>query len=138
MHTHVHVQDFWIALFRKQVDKLQTNYKVRTKGVGFFCLLTRKPAVGSSNTQYSQGIYVLHDYSFRWISRLSKPETDITVGSTSSASSSTASPSSSTKAPRPSLSSQPSPSSSPAAETSIIEHGKLYAAFASGLSSPTL
>jgi len=37
-------KDFWIALFRKQVDKLQTNYK---------------------------GIYVLHDFQFRWLYRVS-------------------------------------------------------------------
>jgi len=37
-------KDFWIAVFRKQVDKLQTNYK---------------------------GIYVLHDFNFRWLARIS-------------------------------------------------------------------
>jgi len=37
-------KEFWSALFKKQVDKLQTNYK---------------------------GIYVLHDMSFRWIQHLS-------------------------------------------------------------------
>lgn len=36
-------KEFWTALFKKQVDKLQTNYK---------------------------GVYVLHDMSFRWIQHL--------------------------------------------------------------------
>eukprot|EP00456_Euglypha_rotunda_P049507 TRINITY_DN39716_c0_g1_i3.p1 TRINITY_DN39716_c0_g1~~TRINITY_DN39716_c0_g1_i3.p1 ORF type:complete len:153 (+),score=30.86 TRINITY_DN39716_c0_g1_i3:141-599(+) len=39
-------RDFWLAVFRKQVDKLQTNYR---------------------------GIYVLHDFNFRWLARLSYP-----------------------------------------------------------------
>ena len=36
-------KEFWMVLFRKQVDKLQTNYK---------------------------GIYVLHDLNFRWTARI--------------------------------------------------------------------
>lgn len=36
-------KEFWMVLFRKQVDKLQTNYK---------------------------GIYVLHDFCFRWTARI--------------------------------------------------------------------
>jgi len=37
-------KDFWTAVFRKQIDKLQTNHR---------------------------GIYVLHDFSFRWLARIS-------------------------------------------------------------------
>jgi hypothetical protein len=37
-------KDFWLSVFRKQVDKLQTNHK---------------------------GIYVLHDNQFRWLQRVS-------------------------------------------------------------------
>jgi hypothetical protein len=42
-------KDFWSALFHKQIDKLQTNYK---------------------------GVYVLHDNEFKWLSHLSFPATD--------------------------------------------------------------
>jgi hypothetical protein len=36
-------KEYWLAIFKKQIDKLQTNYK---------------------------GIWVIHDFQFRWISRI--------------------------------------------------------------------
>ena len=45
-------------MFRKQVDKLQTNYK---------------------------GVYVLHDYGFRWLANFSPPEKPTGAGASAGA-----------------------------------------------------
>ncbi|GAB5358716.1 hypothetical protein AAMO2058_000482500 [Amorphochlora amoebiformis] len=43
-------KEFWIEIFHKQADKLQTNYL---------------------------GIYVLHDYKFSWLTRLSHTQAEL-------------------------------------------------------------
>jgi len=100
-------KDFWIAVFRKQIDKLQTNYK---------------------------GIWVLHDNQFRWLFRLDVPlvssstghfslpntgSANVTPTSMSSSSSLTQSVSQSQTVNQPG--------------NSLIEEAKFYTAFACGL-----
>ncbi len=61
-------KDFWGLLFNKQVDKLQTNYKVTLSDAA-----SRRSARCSKLTPRgpSQGIYVLHDSNFAPLSRMS-------------------------------------------------------------------
>jgi len=46
-------KEFWIAVFKKQIDKLQTDYK---------------------------GVYVLHCRTFRWLARFSQADKEANVG----------------------------------------------------------
>jgi hypothetical protein len=75
-------KEFWIFVFGKQVDKLQTNYKV--------IFLTLMRVTYFFNLKLSQGTYVLHDKQFKWFSKISSanlsaelylPYTWLTAGS---------------------------------------------------------
>jgi hypothetical protein len=59
-------KDYWNVLFRKSIDNLKTNHKV-------------SPYISKFYSQLLQGVYVLHDASFPWISKfaldISMPDT---------------------------------------------------------------
>jgi hypothetical protein len=58
-------KEFWTTIFKRKVDKLQTNHRVGTfldSLVPFFYPIC------------TQGVYVLQDYQFRWLSRFSSTD----------------------------------------------------------------
>jgi hypothetical protein len=73
-------KDLWVIMFKKQVDNLKTNHRVRIVA-GAYYWVVEPPCV---LTDIQQGVYVLQDNNFRWFMRMS---TDI--GGTDSSSKAT-------------------------------------------------
>ena len=64
-------KDFWTQVFKKQIDNLKTNHKVRPSPLPLSPLLRRWDS-SSEAVRTAQGVYVLTDNSFRWTSHISQ------------------------------------------------------------------
>ena len=72
-------KDFWSELFKKQIDNLKTNHRVRSKAKprssrSFSCvlyLILHELDLNMENCFDSQGTFVLQDNRFRWLTRMS-------------------------------------------------------------------
>src|SRR4051794_3935749 len=94
-------KEFWLSVFRKQIDKLQTNYK---------------------------GIYVLHDFQFRWINRCDASNAVLTATIT-------AAPAANPQPqPNPAPSQQPpQPTAAATNPNALNDTAKLYTSLACGI-----
>jgi hypothetical protein len=64
-------KELWTAHFKKQVDRLQTDHRVSwRRGCRLCPALWAHPC---APLHLLQGVYVLQDRSFRWLTRLSAP-----------------------------------------------------------------
>ncbi|RLO00121.1 hypothetical protein DYB28_004757 [Aphanomyces astaci] len=65
-------KDFWIHIFKKQIDKLQTNHRVRVVRRSASCIMFNHVSIFLMNSLSPlHGVFVLQDFNFRWIQALS-------------------------------------------------------------------
>lgn len=64
-------KDFWLAVFKKQVDNLRTNHRASC-GHGNETREICTPALHPPHRPFApnQGVFVLSDSNFRWLQRL--------------------------------------------------------------------